>query len=420
MAELSSITLPDGNTYDFKDATARELIPPTMTILSYGNSTWDDFIAAYNTNTIVYCRASSNSNPASGKQTRMAFMAYVNNNPPTEVQFQYYRSVSSHSATQQGDQVFIYKLNKTSGWSVTTREAMSKIAAGTGLSSSYSNGTITLSANAPDLSNYIQKTDYASTSTAGVVKVDGTSITVNDGIISASTYTSIENIVDGDSTGSIRQISALQPNSTYTMGSNSFAEGYNTKASRQASHAEGYYTIAEGAYQHVEGKYNVPDYNDKYAHIVGNGASLGSQSNAHTLEWNGNAWYAGKVTAGANATNAMDLVTLHQLQTALPSPLSSFHTTVGDGTTTSFTINHYLNTKNILVSVNITDNNITYIAPLTSLAALSQIGYAVIINSNDSITISFTSAPASNAAEISIISAIAYSSASDENLLRIS
>lgn len=103
-----------------------------------------------------------------------------------------------------------------------------------------------------------------------------------------------------------------------------------------------------------------------------------------------------------------------------PAGVSSFHTTVGDGTTTSFTINHYLNTKNILVSVNITDNNVTYIAPLTSLAALSQIGYAVIINSNDSITISFTSAPASNAAEISIISAIAYSSASDENLLRIS
>lgn len=164
-------------------------MPPKMTILAYGSSTWDDFIAAYNSNTIVYCRASSNSNPASGNQTRMAFMAYVNSTPPTNVEFQYYRSVSSHSATQQGDQVYIYKLDKNSGWSVTVREAMSKIAAGTGLSSSYSSGTITLSAtNTPDLSNYIQKTDYASTSTAGVVKVDGTSITINNGIISASTY----------------------------------------------------------------------------------------------------------------------------------------------------------------------------------------------------------------------------------------
>jgi len=37
-----------------------------MVILSYGKSTWNDFIEAYNNNVIVYCRASSNSNPATG------------------------------------------------------------------------------------------------------------------------------------------------------------------------------------------------------------------------------------------------------------------------------------------------------------------------------------------------------------------
>lgn len=121
-------------------------IPPTMSILAYGKSTWADFIAAYETNSVVYCRASSNSNPASGNQTRMAFMAYINSDPPTNVEFQYYRSVSSHTASQQGDQVFIYKLDKSSGWSVTVREAMSKIVAGSGLSSSYNNGAITLTA----------------------------------------------------------------------------------------------------------------------------------------------------------------------------------------------------------------------------------------------------------------------------------
>ena len=98
-----------------------------MVVLSYGNSTWNDFITAYNNHVIVYCRASSNSNPATGAQGRMAFMAYVNNgNAPTEVEFQYYRSVSSHTATQMGDQVYIYKLNKNSGWSVTVREASIK------------------------------------------------------------------------------------------------------------------------------------------------------------------------------------------------------------------------------------------------------------------------------------------------------
>lgn len=120
---------------------------PSMQVLKYGISTWADFLAAYKTNSVVYCRASSNSNPASGSQTRMAFMAYVNNADPnsiTNVEFQYYRSVSSHSATQQGDQVYIYKLDKTAGWTVTVREAYTKIAAGTGLTSTYSSGTLTL------------------------------------------------------------------------------------------------------------------------------------------------------------------------------------------------------------------------------------------------------------------------------------
>ena len=98
-----------------------------MVILSYGSSTWTDFINAYNNNVIVYCRASSNSNPASGSQTRMAFMAYVNNAAsPTEVEFQYYRSMSSHSATAMGDQVFVYKITNKGVWSVTTRDASIK------------------------------------------------------------------------------------------------------------------------------------------------------------------------------------------------------------------------------------------------------------------------------------------------------
>ena len=131
----------------YNDLSNKPTIPPTMTILSYGISTWNDFINAYTSNSVVYCRASSNSNPATGSQTRLAFMAYVNNaTTPTEVEFQYYRSVSSHSASQQGDQVFVYKLTNSSGgtWTVTTREASSKIVAGTGLSSSYSNDTLTL------------------------------------------------------------------------------------------------------------------------------------------------------------------------------------------------------------------------------------------------------------------------------------
>ena len=119
-----------------------------MVILSYGNSTWNDFITAYNNHVIVYCRASSNSNPKTGSQTRMAFMAYVNNaDTPTEVEFQYYRSMSSHSATQMGDQVYVYKLTNKNAWTVTVREASVKQVniSGSGLTASWSNNQMTLS-----------------------------------------------------------------------------------------------------------------------------------------------------------------------------------------------------------------------------------------------------------------------------------
>lgn len=117
-----------------------------LVILKYGTSTWEDFIAAYSTNAVVYCRASSSADPSSGAQTRLAFMAYVNNETnPTNVEFQYYRSIASHTDAQQGDQVFVYKLDKNSGWSVTTREAATRIALGSGLTGSYSNGVLTIS-----------------------------------------------------------------------------------------------------------------------------------------------------------------------------------------------------------------------------------------------------------------------------------
>lgn len=120
-----------------------------MYIASYGSSTFSEVEEAYTSSKIVYCKASSKANPATGLQGRMAFLAYVNinsnNNTVNEFEFQYYRSVSTHTDAQQGDQVFIYKLNRTTGWSVTTREASSKVAANNGLTTSYSSGTITIS-----------------------------------------------------------------------------------------------------------------------------------------------------------------------------------------------------------------------------------------------------------------------------------
>ena len=116
-----------------------------MTILSYGTSTWTDFIDAYTNKKVVYCRASSAANPATGQQSRLAFLAYVNYvENPTEVEFQYYRSISSHSNNQQGDQVYVYKLTKANGWTVTIRENYTKVVAGTGLTGNWASGAITL------------------------------------------------------------------------------------------------------------------------------------------------------------------------------------------------------------------------------------------------------------------------------------
>jgi len=137
-----------------------------MTILAYGKSTWSDFITAYTAKHVVYCRASSASNPASGSQTRMAFMAYVNNaESPTEVEFQYYRSVSSHNVTQQGDQVYVYKLTSSGKWSVIVRENYTRIVAGTNMTSSYSGGVLTLNSSGGGSSSVTEVT----ISTSGAV-----------------------------------------------------------------------------------------------------------------------------------------------------------------------------------------------------------------------------------------------------------
>ena len=81
----------------------------------------------------------------------------------------------------------------------------------------------------------------------------------------------------------------------------SHAEGGMTEADGKWSHAEGYGTRAMSNAQHVDGRFNIPDINHKYAHITGNGTAGDDahRSNAYTLDWHGNAWFAGTVEAKA-------------------------------------------------------------------------------------------------------------------------
>jgi hypothetical protein len=79
------------------------------------------------------------------------------------------------------------------------------------------------------------------------------------------------------------------------------AEGNYTEANGAFSHTEGYYTKAESMYQHVRGKYNIADDTGAYATIIGNGDADSNRKNIHTLDWNGNAWFAGDVYVGSTS-----------------------------------------------------------------------------------------------------------------------
>ena len=119
---------------------------------------------------------------------------------------------------------------------------------------------------------------------------------------------------EGINTIASGEASHAEGSNTTASGAGSHAEGGGTTASGAMSHAEGGGTIASSENQHVQGKYNIKDTENKYAHIVGNGeynynTEEEVRSNAHTLDWSGNAWFAGKVSVGTAPTENMDLTT---------------------------------------------------------------------------------------------------------------
>lgn len=114
---------------------------------------------------------------------------------------------------------------------------------------------------------------------------------------------------EGNNTAASGYGSHAEGNNTVASGVNSHAEGDYTTASGTSSHAEGYGSKASSQFQHVQGKYNIEDKVRKYAHIVGNGAGDAKRSNAHTLDWQGNGWYAGKLSQEGTPTDDKDLAT---------------------------------------------------------------------------------------------------------------
>ena len=98
--------------------------------------------------------------------------------------------------------------------------------------------------------------------------------------------------------------SHVEGNNTDASGIASHAEGDNAKARVDYSHAEGWGTntgdLQDNKGCHVQGRFNtIPTDTDNFAHVVGNGTDDTNRSNAHTLDWDGNAWYAGSVEGTA-------------------------------------------------------------------------------------------------------------------------
>ena len=111
---------------------------------------------------------------------------------------------------------------------------------------------------------------------------------------------------EGDMTRANGDASHAEGVITYANGMASHAEGEGCYASSNHSHAEGNNTIAYGESSHSQGKYNIKDDSGLLAHIVGNGKDLSSRSNAHTLDWSGNAWYSGDVYVGSTSGTNKD------------------------------------------------------------------------------------------------------------------
>ena len=108
---------------------------------------------------------------------------------------------------------------------------------------------------------------------------------------------------EGNDTTASGNYSHAEGHYTTASGESSHAEGSGTTASGESSHAEGYYTKASGYYSHVEGKYNIEDTANKYAHIIGNGASTSNRHNCFMVDWDGAIY----VQASDDATKMMKL-----------------------------------------------------------------------------------------------------------------
>ena len=137
---------------------------------------------------------------------------------------------------------------------------------------------------------YATATGYNNTASGAYSLVEGTLCEAQG---NASHAEGIETKATGDSSHSEGSYSKAK-------GQDSHAEGNDTEARADFSHAGGQGTKAIGDAQTVIGRYNST--NTARAFIVGNGSSDTNRSNALALDWDGNMWITGNLSASGSLT----------------------------------------------------------------------------------------------------------------------
>lgn len=161
------------------------------------------------------------------------------------------------------------------------------------------------------------------------------------------------------------------------------------------AHAEGYHIIASGYRQHVQGECNIEDADSRYAHIVGNGKDYNNRSNAHTLDWGGNAWFAGDVYVGGSgqddAENVKKLATKEYVDTVSKDFIVNFELVYNDdyteivlssaSATFDEVYNAIQNGKNVVGHATIVDGIHIFIFKLTEIMSTSAIRFECCVSS---------------------------------------
>ena len=195
---------------------------------------------------------------------------------------------------------------------------------------------ITISGGGGDVATKMDKVNPTGSGAISVGRKANTTVGQNSVALGHDTVASgIASVAEGDACVASGGGSHAEGIFTSASGSASHSEGQETGASGVAAHAEGTFTRAASDNQHVQGKYNEPDQNGRYAHILGNGTGPTDPSNAHTIDWSGNAWFAGNVkVGGTSADNGSELATKEYVNSASPFVDVSieFSNGVADGT----------------------------------------------------------------------------------------